>query len=230
MSKLLRRSGIAVYNIGELLGWRPDCCYHIGIGLEFREVEVMSEGWPGISYWGCEPMPAAAELARQRYPGAVYEVAITNEANKKVPIYWRKRHANGASLCAPRETLTELSSAMVKTQTIDTLFGKPAGKHALLWLDCEGSELAAMEGGTEFIKDVEVINVETTADGERLGAGWADQVAIHHKLIEMGFYRQWIHTQRNHVGQVDVIYVRPHLFEPKIGCCPCDVERFRGGK
>jgi hypothetical protein len=56
---------------------------------------------------------------------------------------------------------------------------------------------------------------------------WCDPDEVHWWMVQAGFLRQWIHTQRTNEGQYDCIYVRPHLFNPRYCCDPWERARFR---
>lgn len=214
-SRLLRRSGVAVGLVAELLGWRADAVYQVGIGSEYQEVAVLMSEWPGVKFFGCEPCPSLADKLRTEYPGKLFDVALS-DANGELPFYTRKRHVDGSSLYEQENSTT----AIVHVRTMDWLWwsNKPRYQHVLLWLDCEGNELKALQGGCQFLKSVEMVNVEMTANP--VNSDWCTPLSVHSYLKECGFLRQWIHTQRTSSGQYDAIYVRPHLFKPKYCCDP----------
>ncbi len=86
-------------------------------------------------------------------------------------------------------------------------------------LDCEGSELKALQGAEKFIEGVEVVNLEMTSNPAN--EGWADPVETHQWLLRHDFLRQTIHTNRSRGGQYDAIYVRTHLHQMRFCSCPC---------
>lgn len=102
----------------------------------------------------------------------------------------------------------------------------PEGEQVLLWIDAEGAEMLVLEGGTHFVENVQVINVETTS--RPYGPGWCMSTELHHELIRLGFIRQWLHSQRAAAGQSDAIYVRRDLFRPEFCCCPCSIDLAKG--
>jgi hypothetical protein len=144
---------------------------------------------------------------------------------------WTKpNHKDGSSFC--KLTHKGTWSERVAVTTLDDLWlnqiTAEASKRILLWIDCEGSELQALRGGTEFLKRVHVINIEMTGrppttEPEK----WSDPVEVHQYLKESGFYRLHIHTHRTNDGQCDSIYVRKELFDPHYCCCPCEIIRWR---
>lgn len=221
-SKLLRRSGISAALICDHIGFAPDCMYQIGIGMNHGELDVFTQVWEGLKLFGCEPHPQILRGLRDVYPGTLYEVAVSDHVGKAT-LYSKPRHKDGSSLM-PHTTCTNDRQYTVEVTTIDTLWPDgPVGQHPILWVDCEGSELKALNGGVKFVEKVEVINVEMTS--KEMGTGWCRPEEVHQWLLGHGFRRQWVHTQRAWVGQVDAIYVRPHLFQAHICCCPCEMMR-----
>jgi len=218
-SKLLRRSGVAVGLVADVLGWRADQMFQVGIGHYHEEVDVLVQEWPGLEVHGCEPHPGIlSEIkANGSYPGMVYPVALSDRPGTAT-LHVKTRHADGSSLNLHYDgSKTKMQSVAV--DTMDRLFlplVKPG--RVLLWLDCEGSELKVLDGGEEFLKLVQVVNVEIT--GNPPGLGWCSPAEVHWKLDSRGFVRQWIHTQRIHEGQYDAIYVRPALFKRQFSCDP----------
>lgn len=221
-SKLLRRSGIAVALICEHIGWQPDCFYQIGIGMLHGELDVITQVWDDVEIHGCEPHPQILSGLRGKYPGTLYETAVSDYIGEAI-LYSKPRHKDGSSLY-PHTTCEGGDSFPVKVTTVDTLWPDgPHGLHPMLWVDCEGSELPVLRGGEKFISAVDVINIELT--GKQMGIGWSKQEEVHTWLLDHGFRRQWVHTQRAFVGQCDGIYVRPAIFNPDICCCPCELLR-----
>jgi len=220
-SKMLRRSGVAVGLVAEAIGWKADVVHQVGIGTKYEEMDVLMEEWgPNLTIIGCEPHP---EMDLSKYPGTVHQVALSNYIGT-AKLHSKKRHKDGSSLHPHKERADEKYKTIeVSVTTLDLLFPNPIAGRLLLWLDCEGSELAVMQGGVEFLKSVSVVNIELTARPS--GIGWATPVQMHKFLVERGFWLQWIHTQRIDSGQNDGIYVRSELFKPE--CCAIPQEIIR---
>jgi FkbM family methyltransferase len=221
VGRLFDRSGIAVGQICTLLGWRPDVVYHIGIGRWYNEVKILSEEWPGVKFIGVEPLPFLWEKTKKEgYPGPLHQVAISN-FDGKATLYSKDAHKDGSSLFPhkSRKDKDRYREVEVEVRTLDSLFGQLNGQQTLLWLDIEGSELQGLQGGEKFIRGVQVINLEMTANPD--GIGWSSPYEVNKWLMEHGFKKQWTHTNRTSMGQYDAIYVRPHLFKPEYCCCPC---------
>lgn len=224
LSRLARRSGVAVVQIAEQLNWRPDVVLHVGVGLSHEEVAIMrDEVWndPPVRFIGFEPNPRTFADITDKYPGELFPLALGNEVRYNVPFFEPKCHRDGSSLYVRKPDDKEYR---VNVTTLDELY--PDGllvPHVMLWLDAEGSELQILQGGEKFLAGVDVINIEMTGAGASDRDGWTDQCLIHKWLMDHGYRRQWVHTQRIHVGQQDCIYVRESLLSRRICPCPCQL-------
>ena len=221
MGRLFDRSGIAVGQICGLLGWKPEVVYHLGIGRFYNEVRIFNEEWPGLKWYGVEAHPYLWKKTKSEgYPGVLHQVAISDFVGKAM-LYSKDSHKDGSSLYPhkSRKEGDQYSEIEVDVTTLDTLFGQLNDRPALLWMDIEGAELPALRGGERFVRGIQVINLEMTANPD--GIGRSSPYETHRWLTEHNFKRQWTHTNRTHMGQYDAIYVRPWLFRPEYCCCPC---------
>ena len=225
ISRMLRRSGVAIVTVVEWLDWRPDTVYQVGVGQFHQEVDVMAECWPGVAFFGCEPNPSIVNKTID-YPGQLLSCAV-GDHDGTATLWWTRKHKDGGSLY-PFDS-NEHTDVEVDLHTLDSLYldGVQAAGRVLLWLDCEGSELAVLQGGERFMEHVDAVNVEMTSqapwiEGKRIGQAMVD---VHRWLIEHGFWRQWVHTQRNR-GQHDAIYVRSEIFQVRCCCSPTEIERW----
>lgn len=241
-SRLLRRSGISVGLVAEVLGWRPDWVIQVGVGLfheeadalkerindDHKEEHVLKSEWPDCKFVGFEPHPDTYRQIVRKYPGELFQVAIS-DGYGTTPLFTKKRHADGSSLhyhdLLSDDEQSKVGEVVVDVVTLDSWFADdpPKGK-ILLWLDCEGSELNVLRGGENFLERVDVVNVEMASKPP--SSGWCSPGEVHAYLAARGFWLQWIHTQRISAGQCDAIYVRSHLFRPEYCCVPHEVERF----
>lgn len=220
VSFLLRRSGIAVGLVADRLQWVPDTIYQVGVGLLGKEIEVFQEAWPKCKLIGFEANPNSVESVRDEYPGELHAVAV-GDYEGTVTLHVKPRHADGSSIRSFRDDIDHYDLE-VPISTLDLLVpdGPPTTK-TMLWIDCEGAENAVLRGAANFLRKVELVNVEMTA--KPYGEDWSSHLEVHNQLIDEGFRRQWIHTQRITSGQVDVIYVRPNIFQASFCCCPCEL-------
>jgi len=223
---LLRRSGVALYNVANLLEWAPTAILQVGVGYYSKEVEVFKEAWPEAKLIGFEPHPETIRLM-QGYPGLLICKAL-GRYKGSVRLFWDASHKDGASVHSKAQVDT-LKWVDVEIDTLDNRCIEDvrfqSSERILLWLDCEGSELDVLIGGEKFVVNVNVINVELTGKPSR--PGWPDPVEVNRWLLDHGFLLQYVHTQRVASGQVDAIYVRPELFRPEYCCCPLMVEEWR---
>jgi len=218
-SRLLRRSGVAVAKVAGLLNWRPKVVFQVGIGVHYQEVDVMRDCWPNVKFVGCEAHPELIAGLEGKYPGTLFGCAIGNMVGE-VLLNSRKKHKDGASLYKRRQSKDGDVQFTVPITTLDKMFPDPTvhGEPILLWLDCEGSELAALQGGVDFLKSVDVINIEMT--NNQPSPGWCGVLETHCFLAKNGFVRQTAHTNRTESGQCDAVYVREYLFRPEYCTCP----------
>jgi len=219
-SKLLRRSGVAVGLISDLLHWRADTIYQVGIGMYHQEVDVLREEWPGVAIVGFEANPHIVKSVQKRYPGTIFPMAVVNKVGS-IGLHSKKRHKDGSSIHKLNvEHDGDLNIDEVSASTLDAMFPDgPVGNRVLLWLDCEGSELSALKGAVHFVEKVEVINVEMTSNPQA-ELTWCKPVDVHTWLRKHGFWLQWTHSNRSSSGQYDAIYVREHLYDPRYCSCP----------
>lgn len=220
-SKLLRRSGVSVGLISELIGWRADVIYQVGVGQYHQEVDVLKSEWPGVKFIGFEPHPAIYREIKQEYPGELFNKAVGSYVGF-LKLFWNPRHKDGASLL-PTGQVGECAT-LIPVTTLDSMGSPVTDQRVLLWLDCEGFEMEVLKGAEQFIHAVDVVNVEMTSCP--IAKGWSRPVDIHRWLIARGFYRQWVHTQRSSQGQYDAIYVQSKLFRSEYSCDPWEQERF----
>jgi len=227
-SKLLRRSGVAIGLIAELIGWRPDWICQVGVGLNHQEIDVLVEewGWKGQpeKVIGFEANAAVIQKVRNNYPGKLEHLAVSDKC-KKVLLNFRESHKDGSSL---KEIGDVNRSEEVECIPLDMYFKTTPKGNGLLLLDCEGSELDVLVGARYTIRSFEAVNVEMTANP--LGYNWADPVYVHEVLSRQGFWQQWVHTQRATAGQYDAIYVRKSLFKPQYCCNVYEQMRWRNSR
>jgi len=181
----------------------------------------MREAWPEVRFHGCEAHPDLVVGLKREYPGELHGFAISDEEHARegdVTLYNRRRHKDGSSLFPPRIVkLGEDEIHVVPVTTLDRLFDltqpEVRDDRVLLWLDCEGSELAALRGGERFIESVDFVNVEMTS--HPVGVGCCGVLETHCWLAAHGFKRQTAHTNRTGGGQCDAVYVRERLWRPE---------------
>ena len=217
-SYLLRRSGIACGLVAEFLGWRADTMIQVGIGTAYEEVDVLMSEWPGLRVIGIEPHPGIVRQAMRKGKHELILSMAASDCEGKGTLYVKRHHADGASLLAfPISQHVEEEEVFLTTLDSQFTDYHLLGR-ILLWLDCEGSELAALRGAEQLIQHVDMVNVELTA--RPLCQGWCSPKDVHRFLVEHDFIRQHVHTHRLSAGQYDAIYVRNRLFKPEYSCDP----------
>lgn len=227
VSKILRRSGIAVCQYCSLIEFEPSAIYLVGIGPKHQETDVFRETWPEVFLYGFEPHPRVFEMIQETFQGRAYPFAISDYVGVD-KLYDKSNHLAGSSLFKRDidDKGKDWDTINVEVKTLDSWVSTtviPVDDKGLLWLDCEGSELNALKGGYRFLQDfVSVVNVEMT--GRPYGSEWPSSKEVHDYLVQQGFRRAWFHTTRVHQGQYDAIYVRQDLLNPAYCSCPCSLE------
>ena len=230
LSRAKRRSGIAFCKIMELLNWKPNTIFQVGVGIYFGETIEFLKCWPDVKLIGFEPNSLIVETVKDEYPGTILPYAISNK-NGSCTLYNKKKHKDGSSLFKhlKHHDIEKYGEEQVEVKLLDSLFPNPERYgDIVLWLDCEGSELDVLEGSENFVKYVGVINVEMTA--KPMLENQCDTVSLHNRITDLGYKKQWIHTQRSSQGQYDSIYVKDNLFDPEHCCCPFTIEKYRKNK
>jgi FkbM family methyltransferase len=228
-SSILRRSGVAVGQITEFLGWKADKVFIVGVGLNHKEAHVMKDGWElgPQDIVGFEPHPGI--FKKIDFPGILYKVGMGSTVGKAT-LYSRRSHKDGSTLY-PFKDDANVGVCEVDVSTLDYFLsqGKDGfrpeqllDQRVLLWLDCEGHELEVLKGAEKFLRHVDVINTEMTMKPSC--EGWCDPLELHRYLKKVGFRHQSIHTNRSSAGQSDHIYVRPRLWKREYCCCLDELE------
>lgn len=199
-----------------MLEWRPQTVVQVGVGMNHAEVDCMQEAWPNFKLYGFEPAPRIYQRIKPVYPGTLTNIAVGNH-NGTGKLHVKSPHPDGSSSFEheQRNPKNKYTVVDVETQKLDTLFGRyDLTEGVLLWLDCEGSEAAALRGAERFIACVSMVNVEMT--GRPPSREWCHASEVHGWLTTHGFTRVWIHTTRVHHGQYDAIYVRNEMVDDSL--------------
>jgi FkbM family methyltransferase len=226
-SKLLRRSGVGVALVCDTLKWQADCFVQVGVGVQYEEIDVLIEEWKlqPDQIVGFEADPEVYQCIRPRFPGSLVNVAVSDKAGEVI-IYHKIKHPGGSSLYPFLKSDERIKKYTVRADTIDNLIPNVSPERKILfWVDCEGHELNVLTGAEQFVRHVDVINVEMSMKPQ--GIGWCDPNDVHQWILDHDFYAAWVHTHRVCNGQVDYVYVKPHLFRPEYCCFPWERERFK---
>lgn len=187
--------------IARFIDGSPGAMYDIGVGPK-TEWRTLTELYPRMRLCGCEPNPAMYEkLLRLKFPGLLAKVAIAEEDGE------RELHVDPKALNSSFFP-TAAAKTKVKCWTLDR-FDEEMGQpdRVLLWMDIEGSELAALRGGPKLLSSGRVrwINLEERRhDRHLLVDGWADPHEIR-KLLEGYGYRR-VRAYNVHPTHQDAIY------------------------
>jgi len=182
----------------------PDALYDIGVGHK-TEWHTLSQRYPTMKVFGCEPHPGQhATLLKKGFPGQLARVAIGQDEGTAV------LHVPSKDLmcCSLFPVPYADDSCEVEVWTLDR-FDEHAGQpdRILLWIDIEGSELAAFRSGGRLLQSGRVrwINLEERRDGHCPAAGWADPQMVHGCLTGYGYVR--VASYNRHSTHQDAIYI-----------------------
>ncbi len=193
----------------------PDAVFMVGVGRA-AEVPKLVEAWPKAKWFGCEPSPEI--LYGKNFPGPVYPVAVSDKPSQ-LPFWLKKNHPHGSSLFNRHAKCDR--EIVVHATTLNMLQDEygPFGRQVLLWMDCEGSEFAALRSADKFLARVRWINVEMTTEPDR--DGWPGHAQVHVKLQDCGFVRVQTHSHHVGSGVYDAVYMRPQHVHWQEVLCPC---------
>ena len=166
----------------------PDAVFDAGLGCG-RETIFFHEWWPDASIFGFEPHHNSRERLEESI-GEFVEIfpnAISNVSHETVKFHKRRGNRFASSIFSRGHRKDKTYE--VETRTFDWLDNErgPFNK-ILLWLDCEGAEVLALEGAAGLLSRgaIKWINVEMRKiEGDRPGV--AVQSETHKLLIDAGF-------------------------------------------
>jgi len=206
-----RRSANAVIEYCRQIEFKPQVALMCGVGTTHHDADALIEEWPRLEIEGWEPNPSSFKCVESTFPGRVRPVALSDSDRIRI-LWYKETHKDGGSLIQPDESCVAVS---VRTDTLDEAVGVPApiDGNGLLWLDCEGSELAVLDGGKKFIEShIKMINIELT--GRPKSKMWCSITETHEMLKYLGFHFMWAHTTRIARSQFDAIYVHHSIASP----------------
>ncbi len=190
--------------IAKFIRGAPLALYDIGVGLK-SEWRTLRKLYPQLKVFGCEPHPATYQsLLRDGFPGTLAKVAIGEEAGQAT-LFDIAGDAKRASLLPLGDSERQIPTDVWTLDRFDREMGRQ--DRILLWMDIEGSELAALRGGTELLDSGRVrwINLEERRNGDCPAAGWTDPAELHLFLTSHGFVRAADYNR--HPTHQDAIYV-----------------------
>lgn len=231
-SKILRRSGVSFVQFCDLLDWQGEAVYMVGVGPLYQELDVFQEEWPGVQIFGFEANTNtynSIKDAFEKRTGRLFNAVISNKVGKEA-LYYKTDWKAGSSLYKPREEPEKWRTMLVDSYTLDSAINLQGTerKRGVLWLDCEGNEYNVLLGAEEFIKGIDIVNVEMTARPRN--EGWCKPIDVHNWLVSHGFAQAYIHTTRSGICQYDAIYVRNELYREDASMIHSESVRLRNLK
>lgn len=218
-----RRSGNAFVEYMRLIDWQPRIVIMGGVGAASEEIVVMREEWKdSFELYGFEPSKRVFDKIKDTFPGILKPYGLWNSCCEKT-LYTKKGWMDGSSLFMSNADQNEREGETVRCITLDSYFDQFVNRHQdqtppfdkiALWLDCEGSELQVLQGGTKLLDKVDVLNVEMTCVPR--GNNWSKPRDVHKLLESYGFRQAYIHTIRPCIGQYDCIYLSNNVYKPEM--------------
>jgi FkbM family methyltransferase len=190
--------------IAKFIRGAPLALYDIGVGPK-SEWRALRKRYRKLKVYGCEPHPATYQtLLRDGFPGPLLNVAI-GEADDTATLFDIADDAKRASLLPLGDSERQIPTDVWTLDRFDREMGRQ--DRILLWMDIEGTELAALRGGTELLDSGRVrwINLEERRNGDCPAAGWTDPAELHSFLTSHGFVRAADYNR--HPTHQDAIYV-----------------------
>lgn len=189
----------------------PEEVWMVGVGMQADEIHCFRETWPGIPITAFEPN----ERVTKEGLGLPRDVLLIHKAISNyigtADLHMKHKWGSGSSLFKGEHE----TSKKVSVDILNYYENRPK---TLLWLDCEGSELQALDGALpKFLKNVDVINVELTGMGR--SPGFPKPLEVHQFLKSFGFVQCYVHTIRTCIGQFDAIYMRKEIVKPEMVSC-----------
>lgn len=195
----------------------PDAMYDIGVGPK-SEWKTLSSCFPSMRVFGCEPHPRTrATILERGFPGPLWPVAVGEESSQAI-LHEPSNNIGGSSLWRLPDAICTYQVDMWSLDRFDTAAGQP--DRILLWLDIEGSELAALRSGPKVMTSGRVrwINLEERRHGDLPAEGWTRPAELDACLRDLGYVR--VHAYNHHSTHQDAIYV--HNSEATL-CQKCDL-------
>lgn len=205
-----RRQGAELV-ITEYIASPPLAMYDLGVGI-CSEYLTLGEKYPDMRLFGCEPHPDEFRRLSEVFKGDLYCVGISDKIGS--PVMYLAEVGNGGSTLFKQENTNKIPFN-ISTITLD-LFDKWAGKpdRILLWMDIEGSELAALRGAPNLMSSgrVKWISAEVIGDPPKL-PGYPSAAEIDDHLFRRGYVKV---REHNHQGSHwDNIYVHESEYSGK---------------
>lgn len=160
---------IEIYNPGQAekmihcVNFLPDWFIDAG-PANGNEAHIFKKRWPTISVLGLEPGRASIEDALALiYPGILIQKAMWSSDCRKA--IYKSDQSRSASLMRSEGSTSSDDVDCVTLATLSATYGPFT--NAVLWLDVEGSEIDALEGGRNLILSgaIRLANVEVYDGG-----------------------------------------------------------------
>lgn len=153
--------------------WPPEAeWFLIGGPADGNEAQVIRRRFPMVKIAGFEPNPKFLAHQRRVFPGILHGCALWDEDDTTLTLRIPKGATGlSGSVCRPQDapdisTTLTVGRIPVTGRTLDSLSEQHGPfTNAVLWLDIEYAERAALKGATRMLEagQVLMVNVETYA-------------------------------------------------------------------
>jgi FkbM family methyltransferase len=189
--------------ICRFIGRPPNAMYDVGVGHK-SEWRTLNEEYPEMRLFGCEPNPSQFVRLKGTFPGVLFPVAL-GDVPGVANLYSPAQSTNpGAASLYDVSGSDPIATVSVWTlDRFDELAGSP--ERILLWMDIEGSELAALRGGVSLLRSGRIRWINLEVRSKPPAAMWPADHEIERFLEEFGYYK--VQEYNDHQTHRDAIFV-----------------------
>jgi FkbM family methyltransferase len=182
----------------------PEAFYDIGVGPKSEWI-TLHKKYPSMKLYGCEPHTNMYHKLLATFPGDIIHVAISNYSGKGVLNAYPEDDGRQSSLMDRNKNSVAIPIDIWTLDEFDKHFNSP--EDIILWMDIEGSELKALQGGIELLSSGRIlaINLEVR-DDVRGVSGWCTATEVDDFLITYGY--KMVKKYMDHGTHWDVIYTK----------------------
>lgn len=185
----------------------PEMLINVGVGCK-RESNTLSTLYPAMKSTGLEPCPITFKQNITTFPGILLPYAAWSEETY-LDLYFSKSNLDAASVFA----IGRDENVKVYARTLDSIdhqLGYP--DRILLWMDIEGAELMALQGGTKLLESGRVNWINIAVRNKWSGNMKAStREEVHQFLTKFGYKEKLQynhHNRQSEFWRCDAIYLR----------------------